>query len=77
MGDVYFGNIGAPTRLDFTVIGQAVNCAARIEGLCKELREPLLISGDLAKQIDQPLRSRGAHRLRGIAEPVEVFAIGR
>ncbi|HEX6102868.1 MAG TPA: adenylate/guanylate cyclase domain-containing protein [Alphaproteobacteria bacterium] len=77
VGDVYFGNIGAPTRLDFTVIGQAVNCAARIEGLCKELREPLLISGDLAKQIDQPLRSRGAHRLRGIAEPVEVFAIGR
>jgi adenylate cyclase len=77
VGDVYFGNIGAPTRLDFTVIGQAVNCAARIEGLCKELREPLLMSGDLAKHIDQPLRSRGAHLLRGIAEPIEVFALER
>lgn len=76
VGDVYFGNIGAPTRLDFTVIGQAVNCAARIEGLCKELGEPLLISADLARQIDHPLRSRGSHLLRGMAEPVEVFALG-
>jgi adenylate cyclase len=77
VGDVYFGNVGAPRRLDFTVIGQAVNCAARIEGLCKELREPLLISGDLARYVDRPLQSRGAHLLRGIAEPVEVFALGR
>jgi adenylate cyclase len=77
VGDVYFGNVGAPNRLDFTVIGQAVNSAARIEGLCKELREPLLISGDLAKYIDRPLRSRGAHLLRGLAEPIEVFALER
>ena len=75
VGDVYFGNVGAPVRLDFTVIGQAVNCAARIEGLCKELGEPLLISGDLARYIDRPLRSRGAHLLRGIPDPVEVFAL--
>jgi adenylate cyclase len=77
VGDVYFGNVGAPNRLDFTVIGQAVNTAARIEGLCKELREPLLLSGDLAKYVDRPLRSRGAHQLRGIAEPIEVFALER
>ena len=77
VGDVYFGNVGAPNRLDFTVIGQAVNCAARIEGLCKELREPLLLSGDLAKYVDRPLRSRGTHLLRGIAEPIEVFALER
>ncbi|HXV25395.1 MAG TPA: adenylate/guanylate cyclase domain-containing protein [Alphaproteobacteria bacterium] len=76
VGDVYFGNVGAPTRLDFTVIGQAVNCATRIEDLCKQLGEPLLISGDLARHIDRPLRSRGAHLLRGIADPVEVFAPG-
>jgi adenylate cyclase len=57
------------------VVGQAVNCAARIEGLCKELGEPLLISGDLARYIDRPLRSRGAHLLRGIPDPVEVFAL--
>lgn len=75
VGDVFFGNVGAPTRLDFTVIGQAVNCAARIEGLCKELGEPLLISGDLARHLDRPLRSRGTHLLRGIPDPVEVFAL--
>ena len=54
-----------------------MNCAARIEGLCKELREPLLLSGDLAKYVDRPLRSRGTHLLRGIAEPIEVFALER
>ena len=75
MGDVVFGNIGAPTRLDFTVIGSAVNAAARIESLCKELREPLLISATLARHIRRPLRSRGTHMLRGIAEPVEVFGL--
>jgi adenylate cyclase len=74
IGDVVFGNIGAPTRLDFTVIGPAVNTAARIERLCKELGEPLLISATLAAYIRRPLRSRGAHLLRGIADPLEVFA---
>jgi adenylate cyclase len=77
VGDVFFGNVGAPARLDFTVIGQAVNCAARIERLCKELNEPLLISGDLARHLDEPLHSRGAHMLRGIPDPVEVFALGQ
>jgi adenylate cyclase len=77
VGDVFFGNIGAPARLDFTVIGQAVNCAARIERLCKELNEPLLISGDLARHLDEPLQSRGAHMLQGIPDPVEVFALGQ
>ncbi len=77
VGEVYFGNIGAPNRLDFTVIGQAVSCAARIEDLCKELGEPLLISGDLARHIDRPLRSRGVHRLKGITDPIEVFALGK
>ena len=77
IGDVFFGNIGAPARLDFTVIGQAVNCAARIERLCKELGEPLLISGELARYLDGPLQSRGAHILRGIPDPVEVFAVGQ
>jgi adenylate cyclase len=77
VGDVFFGNIGAPARLDFTVIGQAVNCAARIERLCKELNEPLLISGDLARHLDGPLHSRGAHMLQGISDPVEVFALGQ
>jgi adenylate cyclase len=74
MGDVIFGNIGAPTRLDFTVIGPAVNTAARIESLSKQLGETLLISDSVARHIGRPLRSCGAHRLRGLAEPVEIFA---
>ena len=70
-----FGNVGAPTRLDFTVVGPAVNAAARIERLCKELGESLLISATLARHIRRPLRSRGAHLLQGIADPLEVFAL--
>ena len=48
VGDVMWGNIGAQERLDFTVIGPAVNVATRLEELSKELRRPLLVSGDFA-----------------------------
>jgi adenylate cyclase len=74
IGDAVFGNIGAPRRLDFTVIGQAVNCVARIETLCASLGEPVLVSADLARFLHRPLRSRGMHALRGIEHPVEVLA---
>ncbi|HKO09011.1 MAG TPA: adenylate/guanylate cyclase domain-containing protein [Alphaproteobacteria bacterium] len=73
IGDVGYGNIGAPTRLDFTVIGSAVNKVVRIEALSKALDRPLLLSADFARRYGQPLLSLGFHALRGISEPEEVF----
>ena len=74
LGEMLWGNIGAANRLDFTAIGPAVNLVSRLEGLCRSLQRPALISGALAAEIDSPLVALGRHPLRGIAEPCEVFA---
>ena len=74
VGDVIFGNIGAPRRLDFTVIGPAVNLAARIEALCAELGRRLLVSATFSRFARAPLVSLGAYPLKGLTEPQEVFA---
>jgi adenylate cyclase len=73
LGDVFYGNVGAPGRLDFTVIGPAVNLAFRIESMTKELRRPLLASRAFARAVPTPLVALGTHWLRGIAEPEELF----
>ncbi|HET7757618.1 MAG TPA: adenylate/guanylate cyclase domain-containing protein, partial [Steroidobacteraceae bacterium] len=65
VGEVMYGNIGARTRLDFTVIGPAVNEASRVESLCKELGAPLLVTGAFQRAAGQlPLLSLGRHALR-------------
>ena len=73
-GAVAFGNIGAGTRLDFTVIGPAVNQASRIQDLTKELKEPILASGDFAAILEAPMRRVAVRPLRGVEKPVELFA---
>ena len=75
VGTVTFGNVGTGNRLDFTVIGPAVNIAARLEGLTKELKVPVLASAAFNEVCPVPLASLGFHRLRGVAEPVEVFTL--
>ena len=75
VGDVEYGNIGTRHRLDFTVIGPAVNMASRLESLTKELGVAAVASADFARGISRILPSLGQHRLRGIAAPVEVFGL--
>jgi adenylate cyclase len=75
LGDVMWGNIGAPDRLDFTVIGPACNEAARLEAMCKTLERPVILSADVARLVSEPLLSLGFHGLRGVREPHELFTL--
>ena len=78
MGDVLYGNIGAEDRLDFTVIGPAVNEASRIQALCKTLDHNVLFSDSyyqIATHCRHVLRSVGFHGLRGVREPQELFTL--
>ena len=78
LGEVMYGNIGASNRLDFTVIGAAVNEVARVEPLCKELKTPLLFTEAIARACQDPRqRSMGKHTLRGVAAPTEIFTLDR
>lgn len=75
LGEVFFGNVGAAARLDFTVIGPAVNAAARVEGLCKSLGQALLLTAPVAALVGPAAGiSLGQHRLRGFPEAIEIFA---
>jgi class 3 adenylate cyclase len=76
LGDAMYGNIGTSDRLDFTVIGPAVNLVARLESLTRTLGEPVLLSSAFASACGLPVRPMGTHRLKGLAEPVPVFAPG-
>ena len=73
LGDVMYGNVGAANRLDFTVIGPAVNLAARIEGLTRPLGERLLMSAAIAAFLPDEVAPLGRHEVKGLDEPVEVF----
>jgi adenylate cyclase len=73
VGPVTFGNVGTEERLDFTVIGPAVNRCARLESLTKALGVPVLASADFNRVCPRPMRSLGRHRLRGVPDPVEIF----
>jgi adenylate cyclase len=78
VGSVQYGNVGTDGRLDFTVIGPAVNEAARIEHLCKELGRNLLVSQAFAAAAERSRRhlvSLGRHRLRGVREEAELFTL--
>jgi len=75
IGDFMFGNIGAPDRLDFTVVGPAVNLTARLEALTIQLDRRLLVSADFARAAGRPLVSLGRFALRGFNETQEVFGL--
>ena len=74
VGTAIYGNIGAADRLDFTVIGPAVNLVSRIETVAKALNRPIVVSGDFARTYGKPLEPLGRHELRGLATPHDLFA---
>ena len=74
-GDITYGNIGTTKRLDFTVIGTAVNEVSRIEGLCKALGRPVLMSSAFAASVPSGLISLGCHTLRGVEGQQEIFTL--
>jgi len=73
-GTAIYGNVGASDRLDFTVIGPAVNLVSRVEAVAKALDEPIVVTDEFAKAYTGPLRSLGIHEFRGVANPRELFA---
>ena len=74
-GDAVYGNVGAARRLDFTVIGRAVNEASRMEALCERLGRPLLLSAAFAARCGRPTISLGRFALRGLEGEVEITAL--
>ena len=75
-GRVVAGSIGGAGRLNFSVIGDAVNVAARVEAATRELDEDVLFTAETRKRLSEAVeaRPRGSHELRGREEPVELFA---
>ncbi len=79
IGEVFFGNIGSQDRLDFTVVGPAVNEVSRIAALCRSVERDVLISSaffSAAMESDQAgLVSVGRYALRGVNRPQELFTL--
>ncbi|WP_299984334.1 adenylate/guanylate cyclase domain-containing protein [uncultured Ruegeria sp.] len=75
VGHVSYGNIGSPSRLDFTVLGGAVNVASRIEGLTKTLGHRVLTTTAVAEAAPELFSTCGAHVIRGVNGSVELFRL--
>jgi adenylate cyclase len=81
IGEVFYGNVGSRERLDFTVIGPAVNEVARIAAMCRSAERDVLLSTDFAAAVatagvGSPV-SVGRYALRGVTRPQELFTIDR
>ncbi|HEY1236198.1 MAG TPA: adenylate/guanylate cyclase domain-containing protein [Candidatus Binatia bacterium] len=78
VGTVFYGNIGSKERLDFTVIGPAVNEVSRIAAMCRSVDQLFLVSSAFAAALGE-LRSHlvsvGRFALRGVAHPQELYTL--
>jgi adenylate cyclase len=77
VGNVFYGNVGSRERLDFTVLGPAVNEASRIAAMCRSVDQPVLMSTAFAEvgNIKRQLVSVGRYALRGVSHPQELFTL--
>jgi adenylate cyclase len=78
VGELLYGNVGSPRRLDFTVLGPAVNEAARIEALCGSLEQTVIVSSAFAEaagRARERLVSLGRYALKGVQQPQELFTL--
>jgi class 3 adenylate cyclase/uncharacterized protein (DUF427 family) len=75
-GEVTYGNIGVPQRLEFTVIGSAANTAARVESMCKTLGRNVVLSSAFAAACPERLDSLGRHPLKDVEGEQELFTVG-
>lgn len=77
-GEVFYGNVGSLERLDFTVVGAAVNEVARIEAMCRALEQDVILSAAFAEAAQHSrarLVSLGRYALRGVRRPQELFTL--
>ena len=79
IGEVFYGNIGSDERLDFTVVGPAVNEVARIAAMCRSVERNVLFSQPFADAMARLERGRlvsvGRYALRGVERPQELFTL--
>ena len=80
-GTMFYGNIGSVNRLDFTVVGRAVNEVSRIAAMCRSLEQPVLLSSAFVEAAGADARhgfvSVGRYALRGVERPQELFTLDR
>ena len=74
VGELLYGNIGVPTRIEFSVIGRVANEVARLESLTKEVGEPVLVSRAFRDLLDLQWRELGAYAAKGVGDKMEIFA---
>ncbi len=75
VGDVLYGNLGVPQRMQLTVIGAAANEASRLAGMCKSLGRWVLVSSAFPPCFPKQMVSLGHHALRGVETPQEIFTL--
>jgi adenylate cyclase len=75
LGEVTYGNIGVPARLEFTVIGSAANTAARVESMCKTLGKSVVISNAFARVCPETLTPLGKLKVKDVEGEQELFTL--
>ena len=79
IGEVFYGNIGAENRLDFTVVGPAVNEVSRVAAMCRSVDRGVLLSQDFVAATPPEARAHivsvGRYALRGVGKAQELFTL--